>query len=296
MTEKELHKLSRHDLLHLLLTEVKENGSLHGQLDEVRNELEQTRESNDRLKIRINDREEQVQRLKEKLDKKDRLLDKKDAYISELEGRLDSYGDGNYVGPGGFGSLAEATLQLNGVFEAAQSAADQYINSIKAMYEKMAATKKIPENGVNIAEILQNPDSSQNVDKDNVDEDNFDKKSDNISSEKENMKKAENDNIFTNTQNTQNKPADNNGGTDNTGLDESKSGKTDVIKASDVKIDKYGRYNSYDEEDIMDLNNDSIVDLDEKEKKEAEKVEREAKMAAYEDDWAQIESERSGTS
>ncbi|MDQ0223430.1 DNA repair protein [Streptococcus moroccensis] len=33
------------------------------------------------------------------------------------------------------GSIAEASLALNGVFEAAQAAADQYLLSIKAMYK-----------------------------------------------------------------------------------------------------------------------------------------------------------------
>jgi hypothetical protein len=276
MTEKELHKLSRHDLLHLLLTEVKENGSLQGQLEEVRNELEQTQESNDRLKIRINEREEQVQRLKEKLDKKDRLLDKKDAYISELESRLDSFGDGNYVGPGGFGSLAEATLQLNGVFEAAQSAADQYINSIKTMYEKMAATKKIPENGVDIAELLQKPDAKSG------------------DTNADSAKKADAENVYTDKENTEAESADNEN--INKNISDTTGTTTETIKEADVEIDKYGRYDSYDDEDIMDLNNESIVDLDEKEKKEAEKAAREAKLAAYEDDWAQIASERSGAS
>lgn len=44
------------------------------------------------------------------------------------------------------GSIAEAAISVNGVFEAAQAAADQYLLSIKAatanMSEKMAATEK----------------------------------------------------------------------------------------------------------------------------------------------------------
>lgn len=214
MTEKELHKLSRQDLLHLLLTEVKENGTLQGQLEEVRAELLHTQESNDRLKSRINDREEQVQRLKEKLDKKDRLLDKKDAYIGELEEKLESFNDGDYVGPGEFGSLAEATLQINGVFEAAQNAADQYINSIKAMYEKMASTKKIPENAGQDEKTTKPDETKENIN-----------------------------------------------------------------NASDL------------EEIALDAG--SIIDLDEEERRAAERAKEEARQAAYDEDWARIESERS---
>lgn len=44
------------------------------------------------------------------------------------------------------GSIAEAAISVNGVFEAAQAAADQYLFSVKAatanMSEKMAATEK----------------------------------------------------------------------------------------------------------------------------------------------------------
>ncbi len=36
------------------------------------------------------------------------------------------------------GSIAEAALQLNGIFEAAQKAADQYVESVKAQAEKTA--------------------------------------------------------------------------------------------------------------------------------------------------------------
>ncbi|MBQ9388110.1 MAG: DNA repair protein [Clostridia bacterium] len=40
------------------------------------------------------------------------------------------------------GSIAEASLQLNSVFEAAQKAADQYLSSIKKMYKKQKAAMK----------------------------------------------------------------------------------------------------------------------------------------------------------
>jgi septal ring factor EnvC (AmiA/AmiB activator) len=227
MTEKELHKLSRQDLLHLLLTEVKENGTLQGQLDETRSELRDTQESNDRLKARINDREEQVQRLKEKLDKKDRLLDKKDAYISELETKLETLNDGEYAGTGSFGSLAEASLQLNGVFEAAQTAADQYINSIKAMYEKMASTRKIPENVGENAETLETA--------------------------------------------------------------EHKEQHTSAGKVTEIP---HRPEDTEEELEEIALDHSSIVDLDEEEKKAAEKAAEEAKQAAFDEDWAKIESER----
>ena len=78
MTDKELRKLSRQDLLEIL--------------------LEQSREM-DRLRA-------QVQELEEALENRD----------LELENA---------------GSIAEASLKLNGVFEAAQAAADQYLANIR---------------------------------------------------------------------------------------------------------------------------------------------------------------------
>jgi len=80
MTERDLKKLSRLELLELLLQERREN---------------------DKLK-------EQVQELQEKLD--DRAI-----RIGEC------------------GSIAEAALKLNGVFEAAEAAAQQYIENVKRL-------------------------------------------------------------------------------------------------------------------------------------------------------------------
>ena len=83
MREKEMRKLSRADLLELLLQERKENEELRAE----------------------------VKRLQEQLD--DRILKGKKA-----------------------GSIAEAALQLNGVFEAAQNAAYQYLENIRVLVDK----------------------------------------------------------------------------------------------------------------------------------------------------------------
>ena len=78
MTDKELKKLSRAELLEMLLAQSKEKQRLEEELAEARKKLE--------------DRE---------------------IRIAES------------------GSLAEAALKLNGVFEAAQAAADQYLENIR---------------------------------------------------------------------------------------------------------------------------------------------------------------------
>ncbi|MBQ8835455.1 MAG: hypothetical protein IJ001_11125 [Oscillospiraceae bacterium] len=84
MTGKELKRLSRSDLLEMLLEQSKENDKL--------------REENRSLRERLNDRELAIDNC---------------------------------------GSLAEAALRLNGVFEAAQAACDQYAQNIRCRSEHM---------------------------------------------------------------------------------------------------------------------------------------------------------------
>lgn len=81
MTEQELKKLSRKQLLELLLREAE----------------------------RVEELEAQIELLQQKLDDKN-------------------------VGVTQAGSIAEAALKLNGVFEAAQAAADQYLENIKRLH------------------------------------------------------------------------------------------------------------------------------------------------------------------
>lgn len=82
MTSKELKKLSRKDLLHLLIEQ-------NDILVQVRNELEEVKTA----------------------------LAKKNMAIMKA------------------GSMAEAAIALSGVFEAADNAAQQYLDSLKATYE-----------------------------------------------------------------------------------------------------------------------------------------------------------------
>jgi len=85
MTEKELRKMTRYQLLDLLLMQTERADQLQKRLEETEKELEEQH-------IRL----------------------------SEL------------------GSIADAALQLSGVFEAAQKAADLYIKEAKALAEKEA--------------------------------------------------------------------------------------------------------------------------------------------------------------
>lgn len=83
MTDQELRKLRRTDLLELLLAQEKENEELRRQIQQLQDRLEE------RELTMIN-----------------------------------------------AGSIAEASMQLNGVFEAAQAAADQYLASVRKLNEE----------------------------------------------------------------------------------------------------------------------------------------------------------------
>lgn len=82
MTDQELKKLKRTDLLELLLAQEKENEELRRQLQEARRQLEE------------------------------RQLALEEA-----------------------GSIAEASLRLSGIFETAQTAADQYLENVRRLSE-----------------------------------------------------------------------------------------------------------------------------------------------------------------
>lgn len=89
ITERELRKLSRADLLELLLVESRENEQLRAQLQEANQKLAS--------------REIELQNA---------------------------------------GSIAEAALRLNGVFEAAERAAQQYVENVRRLSEEQNHDKE----------------------------------------------------------------------------------------------------------------------------------------------------------
>ena len=88
MTEKELRRLSRRELLEMLITRTIENERLTEELQQARKELSDRKLIQDRV-----------------------------------------------------GSMAEAALQLNGVFEAADRAAREYLGNIRRMVEESGSAK-----------------------------------------------------------------------------------------------------------------------------------------------------------
>lgn len=92
MTEKEIKKLSRTDLLQMLI-----------------------------------DQGEEIEKLKAELEKAEEELREREIKLSEA------------------GSIAEAAIAINGVFEAAQAASVQYVESVKKLSERQDALARIKE-------------------------------------------------------------------------------------------------------------------------------------------------------
>lgn len=99
MTEKELRKLNRYQLLELLMMQTEENGRLQQEIDRLR---------------------EQQMKLEE------------------------------------LGSVAEASLLLNGVFEAAQKAADDYLNEARQRAERIVERARLEAELFNETTIVEN--------------------------------------------------------------------------------------------------------------------------------------------
>ena len=117
MGNKELRRLKRRDLLQMLLAQCEETERLQKELDETRAELETLQEG--------------YERLKKKLDIKDERLNQKDAKIAELKVAVEEIQASRVIELEEAGSIAEAALRLNGIFEAAQRCAEQYLMNVK---------------------------------------------------------------------------------------------------------------------------------------------------------------------
>lgn len=167
MLDKELKKLKRSDLLEIMIAQSKEVAAVKDQKEileghiaqmeddfaRLKQKLDDKDEQIEKLKVRLDEKDEQINRLKEKLDAKDeqfaRLkekLDEKDIQIDRLKARLDKKDeeiakldaelareiDNQIKGVNQIGSIAEAALKLHKIFDAAQAAADEYVEMVKA--------------------------------------------------------------------------------------------------------------------------------------------------------------------
>lgn len=121
MNDRDLRRLKRRDLLKMLVVQCEET-------ERLQQEAEQ-------LQIRLREIEESYERLKSKLNVKDERLNQKDAKIAELTHTVEKLKTSKEIELKEVGSIAEAALQLNGIFEAAQRAADQYLMNVVSLTE-----------------------------------------------------------------------------------------------------------------------------------------------------------------
>lgn len=119
MTERELRSLGRKELLEIMIEQGKEMETCKAQyekdLEFLKSEHEKDREF---LKAEY---EKEIATLKEELEQARETLRSREIAIDEA------------------GSIAVAALQVNGVFEAAQAASQQYIDNIRSLSERQAA-------------------------------------------------------------------------------------------------------------------------------------------------------------
>lgn len=123
MTDKELRKLRRQDLLQLLLAQSREVARQQELGDELRGEYEQQQETDRRLKNKLDEKDAQLERLKKK-------LDQKDAEIAALRQQVARLRAGKGVKPEEVGSVTEIARHINDIFQSAQQQAETYMNSL----------------------------------------------------------------------------------------------------------------------------------------------------------------------
>lgn len=136
MTEKELHRLKRSDLLSLLLAQGQEAGKLQSDLQQTTQAHNLATEQNDRLKARLDEKDAQIERLKEKLNEKDaqlerlkKRLDEKDARIVNQAAQIAEYTSGRFLNMETVSSLTEISRRVDMVLQAAQKASQRFLRN-----------------------------------------------------------------------------------------------------------------------------------------------------------------------
>ncbi len=159
MTEKQLHKLRRQDLLQLLVAQGKEAAQLQARLDEAAEELKDLQDTRTKFIERMDDKDAQIEKLKPRLDEKDARIEKltarlnekdariekligrlneKDARIGQLTAEIEQYRSGEILGFEGDPSIDEVGQKLNAVLRAAQKAVAQYLDGARAAGSQVA--------------------------------------------------------------------------------------------------------------------------------------------------------------
>lgn len=130
MTVKELQKLRRQDILQLLLAQSREIARLQEEHTEIDEELIRVEKNNGHLAKRLDEKDVLNHKLEGRLEKKDKQ-------IAELEAAIERWNAHKVKELEEAESVADASLRLNGVYEAAERAADQYLENIRQRCAKL---------------------------------------------------------------------------------------------------------------------------------------------------------------
>lgn len=159
MTEKELRHLRRPNLLQ----QGRESVDLQTQLSDTKAALVDAQAGNERLKAKLNEKDETLEKLKERLNQKDAQiaalkgqkdetleklkgrLDQKDAQIAELKRQMQALQNDCKLERDHAGAIAEAALRFNSVFEAAHTAANQYLSVFREIHGTPVLTSQKPQ-------------------------------------------------------------------------------------------------------------------------------------------------------
>ena len=128
MTEKELHRLRRQDLLQLLLSQSREVAEQGDRIQELEGHEQELEALTEKLKGRLNEKDELIEKLKAR-------LDEKDALIRDLrEGRIFEAGDP-------VTGTVSAPIRIEELFGVTRRAAELYLREKARVY----AQDKPPE-------------------------------------------------------------------------------------------------------------------------------------------------------
>lgn len=138
MTEKELHRLRRQDLLQLLLAQSQEVTQHQREIARLEKLLSATREDNDHLRAQLDERDVHLKDVVSRLDRKDAELRALHAEAEAAQAEET-------------GSVAEVSKRLGAILDAAQKETDAYLESIRLRTERpqesAAPGEKPPESG-----------------------------------------------------------------------------------------------------------------------------------------------------
>lgn len=121
---RDLSRLSREDLLQLLLAQSKDAERLQDYLRDVADEFERCTSLNERLREKLDAKDEQIERLKGRLDDKDKRIARMQARLNELEVSKEEEERRARI-------IVNAAEGMRGALEAFNATADWYVASLQ---------------------------------------------------------------------------------------------------------------------------------------------------------------------